>query len=131
MSHPPASVAYDYAMIRIVPKVHIGEFGNVGVILHARQLGFLDLLFRIDPERIAPLSSSIDPLLLERHLHAWRAIARGEAESGAVGLLPPSERFHWLTSPRSTMLQTSPVHPGRCDDPSNALQELFERYCSA
>lgn len=129
MSPSALPVAYDYAVIRIVPKVHLGTFGNVGVIVHARRNGFLDLLFHIDAEQIRPLSSSIDAVLLERHLRAWRRIAAGDIVSGAVALLPPSERFGWLTSPRSTVLQTSPVHPGRCADPSVAIRELFEFYC--
>lgn len=131
MNDPAASVAYDYAVIRIVPRVHAGEFGNVGVILHARRLGFLDILFSVDRDRIASISRHVDADLLERHLRAWKSIAQGDTGSGSVGLLPPSERFHWLTSPRSTMLQTSPVHPGRCGDPAKALRDLFERYCGA
>jgi len=129
MSPPARLIAYDYAVIRVIPRVHLGRFDNVGVILHARREGFIDLLHRVDPHRIALLASTIDLALLERHLQAWRRIATGEGASGAIALLPPSERFHWLTSPRSTILQTSPVHPGRCADPSTAIMDLFQRFC--
>jgi len=128
MTSDLSHVSYDYAVIRLVPCVHRGAFENVGVVLHARREGYVDLGYALDAGRIARLTSAIDLTLVDRHLDAWQRIARGAPSGGIVALLPPSERFHWLTSPRSTMIQTSPVHPGRCTNPEEALERLLSAY---
>ena len=124
-------VAYDYAIIRLVPKVHLGFFLNIGVVLHSRTAGYLDARFHLDPVEIARFAPAIDLPVLARLASAYRLVCVGGPEGGPIGALPISERFHWLTSPRSTALQTSRVHPGRCHDPAEALVSLFEEHCGA
>lgn len=121
----PPRIAYAFAVLRAVPHVHLGCFVNVGVALHARTAEFLGVRVIEDPEVLARRVPDVDPHLLARYLTSCRAIAGGDAAAGAVALAPPSERFHWLTSPRSDVLQSSPVHEGLTDDPARALDELF------
>lgn len=117
-------IAFEWAAVRVVPRIHAAEFVNVGVIVHARTAGFLDA--RIDPPwaRIAALAPGLDGELVERHLAAYLRVCRGEEGAGPVALSPPSERFHWLTAPRSAVVQTSEVHPGLCRDPAEMLARL-------
>jgi hypothetical protein len=96
------------------------------VILFARDLGFLDARVEMAPERLRALAPQADPALIAQHLDAFCAIARGEGRGGPMAGWPPSERFHWLTAPRSTAIQTSPVHVGVTDDPESALESLME-----
>ncbi len=118
-------VAYSFAYLRVVPRVHLGAFVNVGVVLHARTTGFLGLLVVTDPAELSRRVPHIDVPLLVRYLHALEKIARGDPSAGVVALAPPSERFHWLTAPRSDVLQCSPVHTGVAADPAAVLHELF------
>ncbi len=122
-------IDYDYAIVRVVPKVHLGLFINIGVVVHARTAGYLDARFHIDPVAIARQAPLLDPALLARFANAYHRVCHGGAHGGPIGVLPISERFHWLTSPRSAVLQTSPVHPGRCHDPAGALEQLFAEHC--
>lgn len=121
---------YEYAIIRVVPRVHIGAFVNIGVLLHARTAHYLDARVHIDKEAVARLSSALDVTLLERFVEAYLRVCRGGSDAGPVGVLPASGRFHWLTSPRSGVLQTSVVHPGRSCNPEDALVRLYTMYCS-
>lgn len=121
-------VAYDFAVLRVVPNVATGACANVGVILHARTAEFLGARMLHDPATLRRLAPTLDTDLLARYLAACEAIARGEASAGPVALTSTSERFHWLTAPRSDVLQCSPVHEGVCDDPAWALESLFEQY---
>ncbi len=121
-------VDYDFAILRVVPSVHLGAFANVGVVLHARTLEFLALRTVTDPSRLAVLAPGVDPQLLSRYLLSCAAICAGQASAGPVALAPPSERFHWLTAPRSDVLQSSPVHEGVCADPDAELDLLFAAY---
>ena len=124
-------VDYDFAVLRVVPRVHLGAYANVGVVLHARTLEFLGLRTVTDVQRLAALAPGLDPELLARYLRSWQAICAGNPAAGPVALAPPSERFHWLTAPRSDVLQSSPVHEGVCDDPTEALDELFDAYVAS
>lgn len=117
---------YNFAVLRAVPHVHLGTFVPVGVALHARTAEFLGVRVLDDPRELARRVPDVDPHLLARYLAACRAVAAGDPAAGPVALAPPSERFHWLTAPRSDVLQSSPVHEGLCDDPAAALDELFE-----
>jgi hypothetical protein len=123
------AVAYDWAVLRAVPRVHVGMFVNVAVILHARTAGFLELRALTDPAELARRVPSVDPDLLLRYLQSVGALCRGEtvpqAGHAAVALAPPSERFHWLTAPRSDVLQTSPVHGGSTEDLPATLDRLY------
>ncbi len=119
---------YDYATVRIVPCVPREAFVPVGVVLHARTAQFLDARLRRDAAWLAARCPGLDAGLLLRYLDAYAAVARGGPEGGPVGLLPPSERFHWLAAPRSSALQTSPVHTGRAADPATTLDRLFAQH---
>ena len=121
-------IGYDFAVLRVVPRVHLGVFANVGVVVHARTAEFLALRAVDDAETLAALAPGIDAELLLRYLRSWKAICAGDASAGPVALAPPSERFHWLTSPRSDVIQSSPVHEGVCDDLPKAVDELFAAY---
>lgn len=118
---------YSYAVIRVVPRVEREEFVNAGIILFARTLQFLEARIELDEPRLLALAPEIDLALLGRHLAAFQAVADGRSEGGDVASQGQSERFHWLTSPRSTMIQTSPVHIGVCADPKAALEDLMYR----
>ena len=122
----PAPSSYDYAIIRIVPYVERGEFINVGVILFCRTRRFLGMLFSLDTNRLQALAPDIDIEDVRRELANMQRIAKGGKEAGPIGSLSPSERFHWLVSPRSTIIQTSPVHSGLCTDPQAALDHLLK-----
>lgn len=118
---------YEWAAIRVVPRVHTEEFVNVGVVLHARQAGFLEARLAGDwKKRVETFAPSIDIERVMRHLATFVEICAGAEDAGPVAQLPPSERFHWLTHPRSGVVQTSARHPGRTQDPSNTLDELTE-----
>jgi hypothetical protein len=123
MPQPP-SVWYSYAVIRVVPRVERGEFLNVGVILFARTVHFLAVCMALDRPRLRAFAPDLDVATVERHLDAFVAICEGSAAGGPIARLPPSERFHWLTAPRSAVIQTSPVHIGCDDDPRAALDAL-------
>ena len=118
---------YDYAVIRVVPRVEREEFLNVGVILSCERTGFLDAGIALDEPRLLALDPTLDLESLRRHLDAIPAICRGGAEAGPIGLLPQRARFHWLTAKRSSIIQTSPVHMGKCSDMPAILEHLMDR----
>lgn len=118
---------YSYAVIRAVPRVERGEFINVGVLLFARTLRFLEARYELETARLQSLTQQPDIETLTRHLEVFRRIAAGDPDAGPMARMSQSERFHWLTSPSSTMIQTSEVHTGRCDDPAQALEDLMQR----
>jgi hypothetical protein len=121
-------VWYSYALVRLVPRVERGECINVGVVLFARTAAFLATAIELNETRVKALDPGADLALLRRHLDTFAAISAGRPEGGPVAALPPAERFHWLTAPRSTVIQTSPVHVGCCQDPRAALDELLDAY---
>jgi len=123
-----AETAYNFAFIRAVAHPYLGAFVNVGVVLHARTAGFLRARVVSDPALLRALVPGTDAELLSRYLLACRAICDGDPAAGPVALAPTSERFHWLTSPRSDVIQASPVHEGLCGDPAITLDELFESF---
>jgi hypothetical protein len=123
----PGRAPFDYAVIRLVPRVEREEFFNVGVIVHAPTRGFLGCEIRLDRAKLAALAGDVDDEAIERHLAGLRAVCAGDREAGAIAGMSLTERFHWLVAPRSTVLQSSPVHGGVCDEPAVALRELFAR----
>lgn len=129
MSEKPG-VAYNFAVIRAVAHPYLGAFVNVGVVLHVRTAGFLRARVLSDPAALRALVPGADAEMLARYLEACRAIAEGDPAAGPVALAPTSERFHWLTSPRSDVVQSSPVHEGLCFDPARTLDDLFASFVS-
>jgi len=119
-------VSYDYAVIRVVPRVERAEFVNVGVILACQQHDLLEARIEVDEARLRALDPDIDLATVRRHLDAIRAICSGGAAAGALAGLSRRERFDWLTAPRSAMIQTSPVHSGRCSDAQATLEHLLQ-----
>ncbi len=119
---------YSYAVVRVVPRVERGEYVNVGVVLFAREARFLAARMELDAARVRALAPEADLALIERHLVAFVADAEGRAAGGPIAALPPAERFHWLTAPRSTIIQPSPVHGGLTDDPTAALEDLLTAF---
>lgn len=118
-------IAYNFAVLRVVPHVHTGGFAPVGVIVHARTSEFLDMRVITNKEELARRAHGVDVALLVKYLKSCKAICKGDEKAGPIALAPPSERFHWLTSPRSDVIQCGPVHEGLTDDPSAALESLF------
>jgi hypothetical protein len=123
----PAQSSFDYAVVRVVPRVEREEFVNAGVILFCLERDFLGARVQLDPDRVRALFAGADLAAIEEHLLAIPRICAGGEGSGPIGGLSRRERFHWLVAPRSTVIQVSPVHSGTCDDPARALDHLFER----
>ena len=122
----PAQNSYDYAIVRVVPCVERGEYINAGVILFCRTRRFLDALIYLDIPRLTTLYPAVDLDMVQRHLDIIPLVCAGSAEAGAIGQLSQSERFHWLVSPRSTIIQTSPAHSGLSTDPAATLEHLLK-----
>jgi hypothetical protein len=118
---------FQYAILRVVPRVERGEFVNAGVVLYCQEKGFLDARVHLDPARLRALDPSLDPEVVRAHLEAARRVCAGGEGAGPVGLLPPGQRFGWLTAPRSTVVQPSPVHTGLAEDPQEALEHLLRK----
>ena len=119
---------YSYAIVRVVPRVERGEFLNVGVILFAREQQSCRASIELDIARLLSLAPGIDLATVERHLGTLLAICEGRPEGGPIAALQAPERFYWLVAPRSTMIQTSPVHAGQCEDLAHALEGLLDEF---
>jgi DUF3037 family protein len=118
--------AFQYAVIRVVPRVERGESLNAGVILLCRPKRFLAARVGLDATRLRALAPDVDPATIETHLAAIERIAAGDRSAGPIAALGQGERFHWLVAPSSTVIQPSEVHTGVCDDPAEELDHLFE-----
>lgn len=116
---------YDYAIIRVVPKVEREEFINVGVIVSCPARKFLEACIELDEQRLRALAPALEVESIWAHLAAIPAICAGGAQAGPIGQLSQRERFHWLVAARSTIIQTSPVHTGRCKNPATVLEHLL------
>jgi len=120
-----ARSSFDYAVVRVVPRVERGEFLNAGVILFCRTRRFLQARIELDQQRLNLLHPGIDAMEVERHLALIPVVCAGGRGAGPIGQLSLAERFHWLVSPKSAMIQTSPVHSGLCTDPLATLERLL------
>jgi hypothetical protein len=118
-------------VIRVVPKVDREEFINAGVIVSCPELSFLEARIKLDESRLLALDPNVDLELVRKHLASIPTICRGGDGAGSIGQLPQRQRFHWLVAPRSTVIQTSPVHTGRCGDPAAALEHLVATMVDA
>ena len=119
--------SFDYAIIRVVPRVERGELINAGVIVACPTQRYLAARIALDVDRLRALSPPTDPDEVQAALAVIPLIAAGDARGGPIAALPRGERFHWLVAPRSAVIQTSPVHTGLCDDPGAALDQLVQR----
>lgn len=124
-------VGYSFGVLRVVPHPHVGAFANVGVILHSPAGSFIGMRVLDDPVQLRALVPDVDVELLLRYLASSEAVCRGDESGGPIALLAPSERFHWLTAPRSDVLQCSPVHTGIARDLPAELERLFHSYVGA
>lgn len=124
----PNRVTYEYAVIRLVPKVEREEFLNVGIVLFSKRKKYLSLKYNLDTIKINAFSDDIDTDMIQEYLKGWELICEGGPNSGTIGQQEQSFRFRWLVASRSTIIQSSPTHPGLCNDPEKVLIELFQRY---
>ncbi len=119
---------FEYAVIRLVPKVEREEFFNIGVILFSKRKKFLGIKYHIDKKRFEAFSNEMELDALNDYLEAWKLICDGKPSGGAIGKLELSDRFRWLTAARSTIIQSSNTHPGLCANPEKELGTIFEKY---
>ena len=118
--------SYDYAVLRVVPRVDREEFVNAGVIVSCAARGFLEARVELDEARVLALDSTVDLETVRAHLASIPIICAGGPDAGPIGRLSQRERFHWLVAPRSTIIQTSRVHTGRCANLSDVLEHLLK-----
>ncbi len=117
---------YDYAVIRVVPRVEREEFVNVGVIVACQDAGLLEARIELDAARLLALDPTLDIDMIRGHLETIPAICAGGAAAGPLGALSRRQRFDWLTAPRSALIQTSPVHSGRCSSAAAVIDHLMQ-----
>jgi hypothetical protein len=123
----PERESFQYAVVRVVPRVERGECLNVGVVLFSRRHRFLAARTELDEAALAAMAPDSDVAEVRPHLKTLERVAAGDPAGGPIATLEPSERFHWLTAPSSTIVQTSPVHTGLTTDPAAELEHLFSR----
>jgi len=126
----PNKEVYEFAIIRIMPKVERGECINVGIIVFSKQKKYLGIKYIVDHDRLKAFSKDIDLEDISSYLEAWKLISDGNQNGGLIAGLDQPERFRWLTASKSTILQCSKVHPGLTSDPEAVLQDLFVKYVS-
>lgn len=122
------SHTFEYAVIRVVPKVEREEFFNVGVILFSKRRKFLGIKYDINQEKLKAFTTEIKSEMLEEYLNAWKLICDGDPHGGKIGTFEVSDRFRWLVACRSTIIQSSKTHSGLSNDPEKTLEEIFNMY---
>ena len=122
----PTPTSFDYAVVRVVPRIERGEFINAGVIVYCLEKRFLAARVHLDEARLKALCPEADIGLIRQHLDAIPKICAADPSAGPIGKLSLRERFHWLVAPRSTIIQISPVHSGICKEPQQVLDELMQ-----
>ncbi|WP_282031426.1 DUF3037 domain-containing protein [Winogradskyella eximia] len=122
------SQTFEYAIIRVVPRVEREEFFNVGVILFSKRNKFLGIKYNINKDKLKAFSTDVELEMLEDYLNAWKLICDGDPHGGKIGTFELSDRFRWLTACRSTIIQSSKTHPGLSNDPQKTLDEIFVNY---
>ncbi len=121
-------VTYEFAVIRLVPKVEREEFMNIGVILFSKRKRFLGIKYQINKQKINSFTEDIDTDMINKYLEAWKLVCEGNPAGGSIEQLEQASRFRWLTASKSTIIQCSKTHPGLCLDPEKVLEEIFRRY---
>jgi len=119
-------VIFEYAIIRLVPKVEREEFFNIGVILFSKRKKYLDIKFHINPEKLKVMAPELALDSLNEYLNAWKIICDGKKSAGRIGELEMSDRFRWLAACRSTIIQSSKTHSGLCENPEKELEAIFQ-----
>jgi len=122
-----SDLLFEYAVIRVVPKVEREEFLNVGIVLYCSGKKFLKVMFDLDEERFSCFSRQLDIAEVRKYLCAFEQICQGDVTASPISKLPVAERFRWLTATRSTVVQASKVHPGFCQDPNDMLIRLYSQ----
>lgn len=125
MSRPEAP--FQYVVLRVVPRIDRGERINGGIVVYAQARDFLQARVALDEDRLRAIAPGVDAGPISAQLHAIAAVAAGDPCAGPIGRLDRGQRFHWLSSPASTVVQPSPIHTGLCEDPARALERLFEQ----
>ncbi len=118
---------YEYAVVRVVPRVEREEFVNVGVALYCRKQRYASVKIHLDERKLLAIDPAADLLLIRAHLNSFQCICAGDKDAGRIAQLEQAERFRWLTAKRSTIIQCSAVHPGLCVSAEETLHELFEK----
>lgn len=118
---------FQYAILRVVPRIERGECLNAGVVLFARTLDYLGVAVALDQDRLRALDPKVDPAPIAAQLAGLARIGEGDPSAGPIARLTRSQRFHWLVAPSSTAVQPSEVHTGLCDDPQRTLEHLLAR----
>ena len=126
----PTPASFDYAILRVVPRVERQEFINAGVVVFCLEKHYLGARIRLDAGRMKALWPDVDVELAKEHLEAVRRICEGDPAAGPIAKLSQRERFHWIISPRSTIIQPSPVHTGVCDETDGLLDRLEKQFLS-
>jgi hypothetical protein len=124
----PAPATFDYAVLRVVPRVEREEFINAGVVVFCLEKKYLDARIHLDVQRLTALWPEVDADVVREHLEAIPRICMGDPFGGPIAKLSQRERFHWLTSPRSTIIQPSPVHTGVCDNTDGVVDRLATQF---
>lgn len=124
----PTPASFDYAILRVVPRVERQEFINAGVVVFCLEKRYLGARIRVDADRMKALWPDTDVELAKDHLEAVRRICEGDPAAGPIAKLSQRERFHWIISPRSTIIQPSPVHTGVCDETDGLLDRLEKQF---
>lgn len=124
----PARATFDYAVLRVVPRVERQEFVNAAVVVFCLEKRYLDARIHFDPERLKALWPALDIDLVRQHLEAIPRICSGDPAAGPVACLSQRERFHWLVAPRSTLIQPSPVHTGICEETGGLIDRLAKQF---
>ena len=119
---------YQYAIVRVVPRVERGEFLNAGIVLLCRSRAYIGAAVALDVTRLAALAPEADVAAIRAHLAAIERVAAGHPAGGPIARLSIAERFHWLVAPASTVIQASPVHAGLTDDPAAELERLLDAF---
>ena len=121
-------VTFEYAIIRLVPKVEREEFFNIGVILFSKRKKFLGVKFKVNEQKLNAFSCELDLEAINCYLNSWELICKGDVSGGAIAQFEMSDRFRWLAASRSTIIQSSKTHSGLTENPENELQTIFDRH---
>ena len=119
---------YEYAIVRIVPKVEREEFVNVGVLVFSKRKKFIGIKYHVDTTKLKALAPELDLELYQQYLTAWESICSGTTAGGKIAQMETSDRFRWLTAAKSSTLQCPKTHTGLCHQPEKTLEELFDKY---